>query len=296
MIMQTGRGPRIVAACTGAILAAAIALVPKMAHAANAPGTSSPDNLVTAGPAPARPLGPEEIVVTGSRIKAAPALAAEPVTTISAGQVFERNRSHFADALQQLPGVRGSVTPDGPQAEMGQGANYLNVFGLGSNRTLTLVNGKRMVSSNGPSLYNAARPGSQVDLNAIPTILLNRVEILSIGGAPAYGSDAIAATVNVVLDRRLTGLKFRALSGISNQGDNFRQGLAAAGGQDFAGGRGNVTFALGYDTADGVASRARSLQPQCRFGPQSMHDICAGAVLSVRHSGDARPREPHARQ
>ena len=205
-------------------------------------------------PAPVR----SEIVVTGTRI-ASPQLAGiEPIVTVSAQQVDDFAYSHFADTLDDFPGFRGSLTPEGSQGQFGQGVNFVNAFGLGSNRTLVLVDGQRVVSSNGPTVFSDATPGSQVDLNMIPSALVDRVERLAIGGAPAYGSDAIAATVNVRLRRRLTGIEVSGLSGIAEEGDNFRWRIAAAGGQPFAGGRGNLTLAASYDRVGGVAASARS--------------------------------------
>lgn len=197
------------------------------------------------------------IIVTGSRLTLSPLASAEPVLTVLARQVDDFAYSHFADTLNDLPGFRGSLTPEGPQNEFGQGVNFLNTFGLGSNRTLVLVDGNRFVSSNGPTVFSGATPGTQVDLNAIPSILVERVERLAIGGAPAYGSDAIAATVNVRLRRGLTGLELRGLSGVSSQGDNFRWRIGAAGGANFAEGRGNVTLAASFDRVGGVAASAR---------------------------------------
>lgn len=209
--------------------------------------------------AQAREDHPEQaIIVTGSRIRAAKPAQAEPLVVVPGARVAERNLTHFADALNETPGFRGSVTPNGAQAQFGQGMNFINAFGLGSNRTLVLVDGKRMPGSNAPSIFSAAAPGAQVDLNAVPDILVDRVEMLSIGGAPAYGSDAIAATVNLRLRRAITGVELRALSGISEQGDNFRRKLAGAAGRDFAGGRGHVTIAASMDRTGAVASADRA--------------------------------------
>lgn len=200
----------------------------------------------------------DRIVVTGSRIDQPQAAAIEPIIVTGADYLADRALTNVADALNEVPGYRGSVTPAGDQANFGQGVNFINLYGLGSNRTLTLVNGRRIVSSNVPSVLGNAMPGTQVDLNAIPAILLDRVERVSIGGAPVYGTDAIAGTVNVILKRRLAGLETRAASGIAEHGDNFRWNAAAAGGIDFSGGRGNITAAFSYDRIGGVSARQRA--------------------------------------
>ena len=92
----------------------------------------------------------------------------EPLAIVGADYLADRALTNVADALNELPGYRGSITPAGDQASFGQGVNFINLYGLGSNRTLTLVNGRRVVSSNVPSVLGNATPGTQVDLNVIP--------------------------------------------------------------------------------------------------------------------------------
>lgn len=199
----------------------------------------------------------ETIVVTGTRIPATEPAGLEPLLTYNRQHLDDRALTNIADGLNEQPGVRGSVTPAGSQNTFGQGVNFIGLYGLGSQRTLTLVDGRRVVSSNVPSAFVNAAPGTQVDLNAVPTILLDRVERVSVGGAPVYGTDAIAGTVNVILRRRLTGLETRATSGITSRGDNFRWNLAAAGGLEFAGGRGNITAAVSADRVSGLVANDR---------------------------------------
>ncbi len=198
-----------------------------------------------------------DIVVTGTRIRQPNLDSFEPTTSLDRSYLEARGITNLADALRESPGVRGSTTPNGLQAPFGQGMNFTNLYGLGVNRTLTLVNGRRFVSSSAPALTNAT-PGTPVDLNVIPTILIDRVDRVSVGGAPVYGTDAIAGTINVILKRRMQGLDLRATSGITSEGDNARYNFSAAGGIDFAGGRGNLTAAISYDHSDGVLSSARS--------------------------------------
>ena len=206
------------------------------------------------------------IVVTGSRIRGADIAALEPVVMLDGTTIAARGITNAADALNELPGIRGSVIPAGAQATFGQGVNFINLFGLGSNRTLTLLGGRRVVSSNLPTISGNANPGSQVDLNIIPAILIDRIELVAIGGAPAYGSDAIAGTVNVVLKRRLTGLETRATAGVTGEGDGWRWNIGGAGGVNFAGGRGNLTAAFSYDRQNGVAGNARGYY-RANIGP-----------------------------
>lgn len=197
------------------------------------------------------------IIVTGSRIKLPNLDSKEPIVSVTQNYIQDRGITNVADALNEIPGFRGSVTPAGSQGSFGQGVNFINTFGLGSNRTLTLLNGRRVVSSNVTTIFGNASPGTQVDLNVIPVILIDRVDRVSIGGAPVYGTDAIAGTVNIILKKKFQGLELRATSGITEQGDNFRWNVAGAGGMNFAEGRGNITLALSYEQVDGVLGNAR---------------------------------------
>ena len=200
----------------------------------------------------------DAIVVTGSRIRLPNLTSAEPTVTVSSTYIEDRGLTNIADALNEIPGFRGSVTPQGSQATFGQGVNFINTYGLGSNRTLTLLNGRRVVSSNVTTIFGNASPGTQVDLNTIPVILVDRIDRVSIGGAPVYGTDAIAGTVNIILKKKFTGLEVRATSAITGRGDNFRYNFTGAGGVNFGDGRGNITGALSYEHVDGVLGNDRN--------------------------------------
>ncbi|WP_026091313.1 TonB-dependent receptor [Blastomonas sp. AAP53] len=222
------------------------------------------------------------IVVTGSRIRLPGFASTEPIVTVTSEYVEDRNLTNIADALNEIPGYRGSVTPDGAQGSFGQGVNFINAFGLGSNRSLTLINGRRVVSSNVATIFGNAAPGTQVDLNIIPTILVDRVDRVAIGGAPVYGSDAIASTVNVILKKRYTGLDLRATSGITEEGDNFRINVSAAGGIELFGGRGNLTAAVQYEKVNGVLANARDfLRASPGFATNPCTVVTAGTCTTA---------------
>ncbi|MCX9147769.1 TonB-dependent receptor domain-containing protein [Erythrobacter sp. WG] len=200
------------------------------------------------------------ITVTGSRIRRPELVGLEPTLSISDEYFRDRNLTNVGDALNELPQFRGSVTPRGVQSSFGNGVNFINTFGLGSNRTLTLVNGRRVVSSNLPSLFGPGGAGVQVDLNIIPSVLVDRIDNVSVGGAPVYGSDAIAGTVNIILKNRYEGLTLNATSGITSRGDTFNYNVSGVAGRNFDEGRGNVTLAVAYDKADGLRATRRKHQ------------------------------------
>src|SRR5690625_2578654 len=154
----------------------------------------------------------DTVTVTGSRIQRTSTNVdtAQPISVVD-GEVFtERGFINAAEAVNYLPQVLGSQTDAGDQSGSDTGKQYINLFNLGSDRTLTLVNGRRFVSSN-------ADGGNQVDLNSIPASLIDRIEVVQATGSAAYGSDAVAGVVNVILKRRFEGVELDAQTGISER-------------------------------------------------------------------------------
>lgn len=198
----------------------------------------------------------EPLTVTGTRIRLPNLQSIEPITTLDNRQLRERNFTNIADALNELPGIRGSVTPQGGQG-FGQGVNFVNNYGLGSNRTLTLVNGRRFVSSNVATIFTNAGAGTQVDLNVLPSILVDRIDAVSVGGAPIYGSDAISGTINVITRSSYEGIELSATSGISEEGDNFNYNFSGILGGNLFDDRLNLTFVASHDDLDGVVFNDR---------------------------------------
>ncbi|MBW8810555.1 MAG: TonB-dependent receptor plug domain-containing protein, partial [Lysobacter sp.] len=176
------------------------------AFAQQAPAAAEPE----AGAASESPTDLDRMVVTGSRIRRAGFDTLEPATVVTKQYISDRGLTNVADALNEIPGFGAGITPEGNQSGFGTGVNFVNRFGLGSNRTLVLVNGRRYVSSSPTTLFGPAAPGVQVDLNAIPTAMVERIENVAIGGAPTYGSDAIAGVVNVILRKNYEGVEFGA--------------------------------------------------------------------------------------
>ncbi len=180
----------------------------------------------------------DTIVVTGSRIRRSTADTAAPVTDVGLVDFEDRGYVSAAEALNQIP----SLTPQLNQADGsgddsgGSGQQFPDLFGIGSGRTLTLVNGRRFVtSSNG-----LEEP--RVDTNVIPMMLLDRIEIVQAGGAAVYGSDAIAGVVNYVLKDDFEGFAIDVQVGDSAEGDYFQPLVRAAAGFNFGDGRGNVAI------------------------------------------------------
>ncbi len=200
------------------------------------------------------------IVVTGSRISRPNYDTVEPSVVVDSEQIEARGFETLGQALNEQPsfGVPGS-SPVGGQSDFGQGQSFVNFLGLGSQRTLTLVNGRRFVSSNTASIFGPTGAGSQVDLNVIPTKLVQRVETIAVGGAPIYGSDAIAGTINVILKQDFEGIELDAQYGLATRGDAANYRIRGLAGTNFADGRGNITIAGEYNEGEGLTFPDRSV-------------------------------------
>jgi iron complex outermembrane receptor protein len=193
-----------------------------------------------------------EMIVTGSRIRRPGFDTLQPAVTTDAKQLERRGYTNVAQALNDQPGFGIPEASDvgSQQGTHSAGQSFVNLFSLGSQRTLVLVNGRRYVTSNTPALDQAA--GSQVDLNTIPVGLIERVEVVSIGGAPVYGSDAIAGTVNIILKQDFEGLQASAQYGGTDAGGGESRTFRTLMGGNFDDSRGNLALAVEYSETEGL--------------------------------------------
>lgn len=218
-------------------------------------------------PAPAEAAASDQdIVVTGSRIPRPNFDTVEPSVVVSSQDIETRGFETLGQALNELPafGIPGS-SPVSVQSSFGPGQSFVNFLGLGDQRTLTLVNGNRFVSSNTSSLFGPTGSGSQVDLNLIPTALIDRVETIAVGGAPIYGSDAVAGTINIILKRNFEGIQLDGQYGITQYGDVPNYRFRALAGHSFAGGRGNITLSGEYNRQGGLLWTDREVLERGEF-------------------------------
>jgi len=193
------------------------------------------------------PAGDDQIVVTGSRIARDPnATAPLPISTLDAEDFQNFGGTDVTAALRQIPALisSGTVADSLERGGGGVGQATLNLRQLGSNRTLVLVDGWRHVSG---------VAGTQtVDVSTIPNALIERVEVLTGGASAVYGADAVTGVVNYVLKRDFEGIQLNGQMGLSTEGDGKSYRLEGVIGQNFADGRGNITFAAGYTQDDEV--------------------------------------------
>lgn len=181
----------------------------------------------------------EEVVTTGSRISRNPLELAQPVTIITGEEYAARAYTNAAQALTDLPEVSSVNSLSGDQGGLGAGQQVASNFGLGSARTVTLVNGRRFVGSQSPT--GGAGSGLAVDLNNVPSALIERVEILPVGGAAVYGADAIAGVVNFILKDDFEGAEL-TVNQYDYAGMDTDTGFNLTIGGNFADGRGNIVL------------------------------------------------------
>jgi outer membrane receptor protein involved in Fe transport len=188
-----------------------------------------------------------EIIVTGSRLGRAGYDAPTPVNVVGEERLQQLGITNVADALNQLPSFRATSSPAANSFRVSGniGARTLDLRGLGATRTLTLIDGRRFVGSS---------DNGTVDLNSIPSILVQRTEVVTGGASAAYGANAVSGVVNLILDSKLSGLKGEINSGISQRGDGRTFYAAVAGGTDFSGGRGHVVAGAEYSKEYGVGT------------------------------------------
>ncbi len=223
------------------LTAAMAASLPAMAQ--TAPGSADAVSTQEAG---ADQL--EEIVVTGSRIRRDPTTAPTPLIQVSQEQLLTTGQSTVIDYLATIPALSNSVVPsDTTGANLGDGGLSLpNLRSLGSNRTLTLVDGRRHVGSSGGSL--------SVDIDNIPRLLIQNIEIVTGGAASVYGADAVSGVLNFILRKDFEGLEVDANYGMINEDGQANKRISALIGKNFFDDRLNVYAHGEYEKVDEVKS------------------------------------------
>ncbi|KQN89792.1 TonB-dependent receptor [Sphingomonas sp. Leaf231] len=240
--------------CATALIGA-FAVLPGMASAQTETGAlSAPPVADDAGEA-------VDVVVTGSRIRRPNEDSPIPITTITPQEILQTGRISIGDALNQLPQLRPSLGSQNSTSGLGtRGLNFLELRNLDRARTLTLVNGRRHVTA------DIINNGNAVDINTMPTDLIERIDIVTGGVSSVYGSDAIAGVVNFVLKNDYEGLQLRAQGGISDKADAGNQIVSILAGKNFADGRGNISINAEYaHQQDYYASGRRNLRRNDAF-------------------------------
>ena len=191
----------------------------------------------------------DEVVVTGSRVARSTFVTPNPVTVVDNREMEKLALTNVGDVVAQLPQNSNFVSSANVGAgNFNIGAQLANLRGLNpffGTRTLTLVDTRRVVPTT---------TGGAVDLNVIPSLLVARTEVVTGGASAVYGSDAVAGVVNVILDTRLQGLKAQVDYGQTFRDDGKDVHVSAAGGTDFAGGRGHIVVGGEYERDGGIGN------------------------------------------
>ncbi|MDF7776967.1 TonB-dependent receptor [Sphingomonas sp. AOB5] len=203
-----------------------------------------------AAPAWAQEAAPaeEELVVTGSRIQRPDLETASPVKLISEDEIAMRQPGTVEELLRDLPSVRPAL---GPGVNNGSnGSATVNLRGVGENRTLVLLDGRRIV----PFGLDGV-----TDTNVIPVALVQRVDVVTGGASSVYGADAVAGVINFITRRDFSGMDLNASYRISGEGDAARYSADLTVGGNFMDDRGNATLSIGYLRADPLLHTQRAI-------------------------------------
>lgn len=205
--------------------------------------------VVAAGASPAfaqtavKPAEVSEVVVTASRVQQTGFEAPTPTTVLGADDIRKTGITMVGQLTTQMPQFLGTDSPSNSSVRSGGGASAFNLRGLGAPRTLFLVNSRRHVPNN---------PNGSTDNNVVPSSIIDRIEVVTGGASAAWGSDAVAGVVNVILKKEVDGLDFTAQVGGTEHGDAQEFKTSAAWGTRFADGRGRFMIAGEYGDNKGV--------------------------------------------
>jgi iron complex outermembrane recepter protein len=237
---------------------------PDIAAAVDAPTTSTE-------------TGEDTILVTGTRIRGAP--LASPVISLSENAIRNAGQATLGEVVRsipqsfgggQQPGI-GFNVPGASGVDVGGGSS-VNLRGLGSDATLTLLNGHRVS-------YSGSR--QSIDVSAIPLSAVDRIEIVPDGASAIYGSDAVAGVANIILKRDYDGVEARARLGASTDGGNFNQQYGALGGATWN--RGGFALAYEYNSNSAIKSSQRSYARDTTPGLTLFPAIKSHNVLLTGH-------------
>ena len=192
----------------------------------------------------------EQIIVTGSRIIRSGLATPTPTVIVGVEEIEASGAVNIGDLLRELPAIGPGINAESTAATFsGAGLNLIDLRSLGTERTLVLVNGRRHVGSQ-PST-------TAVDLNTIPTPLVERVEVITGGASAVYGADAVSGVVNIILKDDFQGLEFDVQTGVSDRSDAERYQVGVTAGTNFAEGDGNAVLHLSYADEGGIEFDAR---------------------------------------
>jgi iron complex outermembrane receptor protein len=257
---------------------------------ATAQTTAAPQTVATDanGETPAAP----DVVVTGSRIRSPNATSVSPITSVSGQEIINRGATRIEDLINTLPQAYADQGGGNRGGTIGaSGTATINLRNLGNQRTLVLIDGRRLMQG------DPARSAAQAaDINNVPAALVERIDVVTGGASAVYGSDAIAGVVNFVLKQNFDGFQADAQAGLfthdnnnsiasvaraanqpvisGNTVDGGQQSVSLTYGKNFADGRGNVTAFASYRQISGVGTADRDFST-CNLGATAAGYSCS---------------------
>jgi outer membrane receptor protein involved in Fe transport len=227
--------------CTSVRLALSLGMLAASAYGTTAFAQDAQQSTATP-PDQAKSKTLETVTVTGSLIRRVDVETSSPVVTIDRSQILATGKATLGDLVQQLPAMTGGNVNPQINNGGGTGTSSINLRGLGSKRTLILVDGQRLLSK---------------DPNAIPVEAIERIEVLPTGASATYGSDAIGGVVNFILRKNYQGATFSANVGQSDRNDGEQSGYTFTFGQTSD--KGSIMAGINYQKQDGVESAKRDV-------------------------------------
>lgn len=235
-----------------AALAASLSVTPAFAQVAaadpqaDAAAPASDEAPVAPATRSAGPDDEREVIITGTRIRTSGFTAPTPTTMIGEEQITANAQPNIFNTIAQLPSLQGSTgaaTGTFSTSSGQQGLSSFSLRGLGTIRTLTLLDGQRVVGANVTGVP---------DISLFPQLLINRVDVVNGGASASYGSDAVGGVVNFITDTRFTGFKANVQGGVTHYGDDGQALVQAAFGKAFLDDRLHLIVSGEYDHEAGV--------------------------------------------
>ncbi|MDS1910713.1 TonB-dependent receptor plug domain-containing protein [Vibrio parahaemolyticus] len=222
----------------------------------------------------------QKMKVTGSRLTRASMEGSTPVAVIGRAEIERAGDVSIADVLR-----KSSFNSFGSYSESSgsswQSQATMSLRGLGSSRTLVLINGKRLPGS-------ATMGGGAANINVIPSAIVERVEVMADGGSAVYGSDAVAGVVNIILKEEFDGINVSVGSGIPSQEGGDEGNVALVMGT--SGEKGNIMFSFEHDSKDEIYQRDRDYLSSTNTGSANYFDMSGVSIFgrNVYHDGELK--------
>lgn len=219
-----------------------------------------------------------EVVVTGSRLRRPSFESPVPLMVVGNEELTEEGYMDIAEALTDMPGVDQSASlSNGQSSTQTNGISTVSLRGMGTNRTLTLIDGRRTVSNVGNS--------NTVSLSTIPAAFVDKIEVTTGGASAVYGSDAIAGVVNIKTISKFDGVRFRAVKGLTQDGGGGSSELAFLVGKSFMDDRLQVMFGANHEEQDILRATDRDRALESLSYSQSSNTVSGPDVSSYIFGG-----------